>query len=254
MKSSCLIFSKNRAMQLDLLLTSIARHADIFASVTILYTHTTPHMLSYQYVKQEHPGPAHTPYRWIGETDFAAQVGAFLATHDTATFLVDDDVFYRPACEPDQLPWAHRLAPSVYPWRQYDPSSEDGYPLSLDGNTYATETLLPLLDFPFGNPTALEAGLATRRDRFAPEWIYGREQTLCGVPHNRVSASSGMPTMNGDADELLARYLDGERIDLDALDFSKVEAPHAEIEYEFTTTGELERRRQAMLQLQLEGG
>ena len=53
--SDCLILSKNRPAQLDLLLASIDRYAhDVFDTVTILYTYDSPaYAQSYQYVRHK---------------------------------------------------------------------------------------------------------------------------------------------------------------------------------------------------------
>jgi hypothetical protein len=211
-----------------------------------------PHMFSYQYVKQEHPGPPFSPYLWAGEYDFEEQVREWLF-RSPVTFLVDDAVFYRPATEPDRLPWSHRRA-GGHMWRAYPPESEEGYPLSVVGDTYGMAMLLPVLPERFPNVTALEAGMAGNRDAFPSEIVYGAEQDLCVIDANKVSEASNMPHMGVNVDGLLERYMRGERIDLDALDFSTVTTAHCQIPFVFTTTGELERRRQAAIVEEIERG
>ena len=79
-------------------------------------------------------------------------------------------------------------------WRWREADGDFGYPLSLNGTIYRSADLLPLLDFPFANPTQLEAGLAARADRFAPEWMTAPLHSCCvSLPHNVVSDSSGCP-------------------------------------------------------------
>ena len=60
------------------------------------------------------------------------------------------------------------------------------------------------------------------------------EQVLVSVPVNRVATRSRCP--NGErfpqsATALNARFLEGSRIDLDALDFSEVNDPHCELPF-----------------------
>jgi hypothetical protein len=240
-------------MQLDLLLTSIRRHAPhIFSDVTVLYTHDESHMMSYQYVKQEHPSISVgvVPIHWEAERDFEAQVRDWIAgSEDAVTFLVDDAVFYRRALEPEagELPWAHRHdnPDGCVRWRSFDDprhAHEEGYPLTVVGTTYEPRTLFPVLDFEFSGVTGLEAGMATRRADFAPEYIYGqREACLCMVNANRVSEASAMPHMNMSVDEMMRSYIDGVRIDLDGMDFSAVESCQTFLPFAWTTAGERER-------------
>lgn len=224
----CLVFSKDRAMQLDAFLRSAEMYAP-YVSVTVA----------------QHPEPLEPIVR------------AFLDEHERVVFHTDDDVWFRepPLLEitPDTT-ISYRLGSNTYychplqreqaipesmwcwRWRDY-PGSDFGYPLSLNGTVYRSADLLPLLDFPFRNPNELEAGLAARTDRFEPEWMTAPlHSCVVSLPHNVTSTSSGNPrgsNPNWQPGALRDLYMYGWRIDLDAMDFTHVTAAHQEIPLRF---------------------
>lgn len=200
----CLIFSKDRAAQLDLLLRSIDRYAPgRFTSVSVLYeTSDFRGPFSEGYSSRHSYLPACGGV-WIRQSDFDEDVRGWLRAAPTGTvcFLVDDDVFYAPAPEPAALPWSFR-------------GGDFFYPFTLDGGVYAKEEILPYLAFPFANPTQLEAGVHGQLGEDA--WtIHHGAGCLVGIPHNVVSDSSGNACMGGSAAELNERFLAGERISLE---------------------------------------
>ena len=237
MLASCLILSRKRPAQLDLLLQSINRYADhLFSDVTILYRpDDRDYLVGYGLTQHRWSNlPLHLPgysplRRWQLERDFEGDIREWLNRHDdeqALMFLVDDAVFYRRAerPSPDELPYAYRLA-GPNRWRDHPQygASEEGYPLTIVGTTYRRSTIMPLLGFPFPNPTALEAGLAAQALDFGPQVIYGPpEACLCMINANRVSSGSNMPHMEIDPAAINARYLAGERLALDRIDFSSV--------------------------------
>ena len=251
-----LVFSRDRALQLDGLLTSFDQYAaHLQQSVTVLYRATKPlHELAYLDCAKAHSRQMF----WRQEGDFAEDVFEWI--EDRAGyyvgFLVDDDLFIRPAPPVETVrpqageacfalrlwtsitrvsgntvirSWPHR----AWPWRT---SSEldYGYPLALDGHVYRRDTISPLLDFDFADPTQLEAGLAARADRLTyPLMAAAERQCLVGIPANRVSENSGVPHMGGDVDELCERFLAGDRLDPDAMGLDHVASAHAEISLAF---------------------
>lgn len=213
----CLIFSRDRACQLDLLLRSVARHAPtLYAPLTVLYRASTrEYGRGYALAFSEH-----ADVKFICESDFEAQVRHWLRLQDgPVSFLVDDDVFYRQAPEPAALPWSFRGG-------DYD------YPFSLDGNVYDrvdVEALLAALRF--RNPTELEAAGHEHRTRLPFTIVHHGRACLVGVPLNRVSASSGMPHMGRHEYDLNERYLAGERLRLPRV--SEPLPAHAPLELAF---------------------
>jgi hypothetical protein len=194
----CLIFSKDRPAQLDLLLRSIDRHAPrLYRSLTVLWTISSKEYLpGYGTCANEH-----LKARFVCELEFEGSVRDWLdLAGEVVSFLVDDDVFYRDSIEPLELPWSYRGG-------DYD------YPFSLDGNVYAKADVLTLLqELRFTDPTQLEALAHEKRARLPFTTVAHGEPCLVGIPANRVSDSSRMPSMDQHQYDLNERYLNGERL------------------------------------------
>lgn len=231
----CLVFTKDRPLQLDAFLRSAQKYA---------------------------------PYEWppavslcAGE-DFQREVIRFLRTWRRVVFHTDDDVWFAPwngpatairfphptvihsfrlgrnttYCHPVD---AEQAVPGEFPWKWREAELDFNYPLSLNGTVYRSADILPLLDFSFSNPTELEAGLAARAAdvRFKPEWMTAPVHSCCvSLPHNRVSSSNGARAgcnPEWSAAALQAKYEDGWRIDLDAMDWSNIIGAHQEVPLKF---------------------
>ncbi len=228
MSIETLIFSRNRAMQLDLLLRSIQRFAPIASRAHVLVSSDNgPHSEAYARLADEHPQVRlYSQSTW---PSFQVFTESFLegAILDRVCFLVDDDLFYCVA--PPVPPLDHPLPFSLRPG-DYD------YLFTLDGGIYDPAQVLQWTHGQrYRDPTQFEAGVASlvEGQSFPEEHRY---PCLVGVPHNRVSASSGMPSMGGDPMDLCERYLYGERIDLDALTEQIDEhnvAPHMNLTYSY---------------------
>lgn len=236
-----IVFSKNRPMQLDLLLTSLSRNAKGLFDITVLWTGGE----GYRICSQEHPEA-----RFVEEDGLTYQVRALLREGSLVTFLTDDDVLYRPLTAIPYLPpnvicfslrlgmntnYCYPLARSqrvpekvAWLWEQED--GDFGYPMSLDGHIFRASDLIPVLGH-FTTPNWLEVMLMKAAPTFKrPYMTCFSESRLVGLPLNRVQDE--MPNRNGgtySVQELNQRYLRGERIDLDALDFSDIHGAHQEI-------------------------
>lgn len=208
----CLVFSKDRAAQLDLLLRSIDRYVRLtngfrYASLVVLWDASAS-----EYEKAYRRCIAERRATFWREYDFEKQVRHWLdQCFDLVSFLVDDDVFYR---EPEigYLPWSMRGG-------DYD------YPFSLDGVVYGSTEIKNLLEgLRFSNPTELEATGHEHRDRLPfSELIHGKP-CLTSLPWNRVSKSSGMPSLGFHEYDLNERFLAGERLALP--EFAGPQPPH----------------------------
>ena len=204
----CLVFSKDRAAQLDLLLRSIRRHApNLYQSLTVLYTGSSADYLrGYQQCFAEHEEA-----KFILEHDFEAQTRKWLDLAGPAvSFLVDDDVFYRDA--PDLTPPDRYRFDGAVSLR----GGDYWYPFSVDGNVYRRDHIVTLLDgLRFRDPTELEAKGHDVRARLPFNAVSAIVRPcLVGVPANRVSLSSGMPHMGVDPRGLNEMYLDGWYLDV----------------------------------------
>lgn len=200
-----LIFSKDRAAQLDLLLRSIERHApDLYSTITVLcVASSVEYEHGYDACVEEHSG-----VMFLGQSDFEANVRDWLRTVTThcCSFLVDDDVFYRDA----------EFGNTLSEWGCYSLRGGDyDYPFSLDGNIYPTHKVIAHLGlFSFSDPTELEARAHDLRERLPWTEVAAMQPScLVGVPANRVSLNSGMPHMGVELRMLNDAFLRGERIE-----------------------------------------
>jgi hypothetical protein len=235
-----IIFSKDRATQLDALLRSLIRFAPQLLPATVLFLATEDrYREAYRILIAEHPS----------KVFFLQQGSSFrddllsLILPDTAltTMLVDDDVFYRSAPLVPKLQsgqcFSFRLGQNIqrdYVTRKEQvPGSENfRYSYSLDGHVFRTDDLLPLVRcLEFDCPNRLEAYM--QRSGQPLEIFYDQHSSLVGIPHNLVQTAWPQVSMGGSAEELNDRFLVGERIDLDMMDFSDVRATHQDILYSF---------------------
>lgn len=235
-----LIFSRDRAAQLDLLLQSLQKNTRMGTAATthVLWRATNDEYLrGYRQVQETWP-----LVMFHYERDFDSDLRAalvFTAGDRYVTFLCDDDVLYRKvpgmgaeALQADLvLTFSLRLADRWgQPWHWADlPRHDHGYPGAIDGHTFRVSDVLRMIDGQtIENPLMLETILAHRCEGWAqsrPLMAAYPEQALVGVPVNTVADDRLRP--HGEfhpqtADELNYRFLSGERIDLDALDFSGV--------------------------------
>lgn len=245
-----IVFSRDRAAQLDLLLRSLQKFVPAEKTYVLWHGTTKDFVAGYDRLglgAQTLPITFDYNLRWI-------------LTHDDdeyVTFFCDDDVVFGDLyCEPaqvleehdDTLTFSWRLSGqpeqtglpfvlSRWNWT-FLPRTDHGYPGSIDGHTFRVADVLEMLgDYKVPNPTMLETRLAARCEDFVerrPLMASPVEQVLVGVPVNRVSEPSGcrfgelfpQPT-----EELNRRFLDGQRIALEQLDFSQVTSCHHELQF-----------------------
>lgn len=259
MSITTIVLSKDRPAQLDLLLRSIEKNGGgYFERPIVIYRG-----LGYTYLVGN-PRVVR-PARAVEEDQFEEHARFYLSTADEfVCFMCDDGILYRrpnidPArlLGPDILCFSLRLGantnhfyPGDFPqavpfstfpcWDWTDNAWETAgdfyYPGSLDAHIFRTADAQRMLDGrTFPNPTALECALVEGCNDLADE----RPLMACyphsvyvGNPINRVSEQSNVrygQTYPVTAEECNRRFLAGERIDLNSLDFSKVNGAHTEI-------------------------
>lgn len=230
--TDCLVFSKDRPLQLDGLLSSIRRHAPrLYASVTVLAAWSDArYRAAYASIDADIRPQACFEEDVHGWLDRAG---------GQVCFLCDDDLFYRAAprveLRESEACFTLRLGgrrTSRWRFADYPLTDDRGYPLALDGHILRRQTIVGLLDFSFTDPNRLEAQLAGRTHRLREPLMAGRS-CLVGIPANRVSSSSICDHMGVDPRMLLDLYLDGWRLDPDRMDFIGVRDGHANIAYAY---------------------
>lgn len=249
-----IVFSKNRAAQLDLLLRSLAKNAWTEDTRIIWYASTEQHLRAYLLLE-----------RYLTDNaDWRGQIGNITPPHlfdrdlraalnsagPVVTFFCDDDVVFRPVpYDPaallrneELLTFSWRLSQDAMPdqaaWRWPDLARTDhGYPGSIDGHVFRTAHVQDMIGQEISDPTALETVLAEGCELYAerrPVMAAFADQVLVGVPVNRVAERSGCP--HGErhpqsAESLAEAFLAGGRISVDSLDWPRVSTCHHEVEF-----------------------
>ncbi len=246
-----LIFSKDRACQLDALLRSIEENGPGYSSVTVLYV-WSDYAQGEAYWQLTRAGHA---VRWLPQDRFSDQTRSWLErAGDVLSFLVDDQIFYGKATlapSPgmvyqyglnttrshtmggDSHPHVQVARDGWFTWTWRDSTGDFAYPLSIGGNVYDKAELLEAWPDHFDSPTSLEAQLACYAAWWSRETLAAPiHSCLVSLPHNRVTTQATNPISSDErwtAVKLCEAYLDGQRIDYEAMDFSSVDAAHSEV-------------------------
>jgi len=244
-----IIFSRNRALQLDLNLNGFykANEDTDLPEIKIIYTYDAEHALSYQILQAEHPYP-----EFIKENNFKADLLNALKDKKQVLFLVDDTLFcgtfsiekiiklleiHKNAlgcslrlgknthyCYPLN---AHQPIPPIkyieenfviYDWTQAQ--LDFAYALEVSSSLYQTKDILPILkNNNFSNPNSLESVLYANLNRFIrkPYLMCFNKSKAFSNPANRVqkTALTNRYSMKDkyNSSELLLLYEEGFRVD-----------------------------------------
>lgn len=251
-----IILSKDRPAQLDLLLRSIERNGGGQFDPVVITTGGE----GYQALHSVYPFASWWSDR-LGDFQSLIQTAvAMCRVNEFVCFMCDDGILYRWAGfvaptrgfnRPELLTFSLRLGrntdycyptgshlpPLDSPWDWRGLVPDFGYPGSIDGHIFRTADMRRMLDGKsFPNPTALECALVEGCNELAAErplMASYPHSVYVGNPINRVSEQSGVrygTTYPVTAEECNRRFLAGERIDLERMDFSHVNGAHTEIE------------------------
>lgn len=250
-RTPALIFSKDRAMQLEALLASLFLHCRDGASLwpIVLYTCSgNGFSRQYQEVAETYP-----QVLFLAEKDFAAQVTVILRAFPHILFLVDDTLFVRDfsvgqligllASHPGAAGVSLRLGrnagycyplgrPQALPpfrdlgngFLSYDWPVADGdfaYPLEVSSSCYRTADILEAIGgAAFANPNELEGLMAANAGRLLPT----KRSLLCPAlslafsnPVNIVQTSCTnrfAPQLGYTAEALAELFDQGRRVDV----------------------------------------
>lgn len=259
------IFSRDRACQLDLLLRSLDQNApEAFETHVIWRASSGSYTDGYGRCMAEHPRT-----RFQREDGLVYQTRWLIGKSEGhVAFFTDDDVLFRPLPagalhehalnREDVLAFSLRLGENTtfcYPharrqkvprvrwngdlwlWNWQEADQDFAYPCSLDGHIFRRGDLLGMIDGQhFSSPNFLEDVLVTAaEDLKRPLMASYPESKLVGIPANKVSETH-VGNRAGEqhpmsAADLNRRYLAGERIDPSAMDFSGVRGAHHELPY-----------------------
>lgn len=263
---SAIVFSRNRAAQLDLLLRSIRERAPkLFSSIEVLWVATnSDYMHGYQQLINEW-----TEVGFRYEHSFQTQVGDMLdkTSEPFVSFLCDDDIVMReyndyPApqvllqespeilcfslrlgynttfCYPhdceQQQPIIHERFRDTIMWSWPNAMGDWGYPGSLDGHVFRRHQVIELLaGRDYTGPNRLEDTFTNRcfgRDDTHPMMASYERSLITGVPINVVQ--DGFPNRNGETHPVLTttlnrEYMEGKRLVLP--EHEGINAAHVEL-------------------------
>lgn len=223
-----IIFSKNRACQLELLLRSLNMPA------TVIYTYDQEFKSGYEKLICMYPR-----VRFVFETDFKAQVLEYAEKYqgDYIMFLVDDNVMIKPFEEQcpefeefkknqDSICLSLRLAPqyqdapafkgTTWEWRGL--KHDWGYPMSLDAHIFRKQDIVPIMKKrAFAMPNDLEV-LLRRNPPDKPLMMCGTEPKVINIPANQVQTKYGpnrFKSMGVPVGDINEKFLHGFRISLE---------------------------------------
>jgi hypothetical protein len=254
----CIVFSRDRALQLDAFLASVSVHApQLFTDVTILFRPSSDrHAEAYALLESEH-----THVRWVRESQFRDDLLGVVGDSGMTVFHTDDDVYFRTPgpfeVRDDEVCFSLRLGLNTtysysldvdqrlvgasvvggrlaWDWRSQG-AGELSYPLAVNGHVFRGEEVCKWVgSAQFTNPNTLESALQFFNSDVRPRMACFRHSVVVSVPANLVNETNvNRHGELGSADELNERFLAGERIDIGAMDFSDVRAAHQEIPFVF---------------------
>lgn len=269
-----IVFSKDRAAQLELLLRSFKQFFKEWemCTVSIIYKASNEEFQrGYRLCEKLHPEFSYVDEDTC-ESFRSATLSGFDNNNPLTFFLVDDIIFKEPISledeefarafsEPNVLCLSLRMSKLCnycYPISQFTPVPETiqqgqntwtwineqgdwGYPLSVDGNVFPTELIkLFAENLPYHNPNSFEAHMSanTHVVKHLPLMMCYRDNSrLLNVPANRVQETFANRTGNlVSAEELNQRFLDGSRISLEPFVGLKNTSPHEEHPFLFEKT------------------
>ena len=244
-----LIFSKDRACQLEFLLRTLMynQFGRISQNFSILYIATTPEFQ----VGYDKLIAMTDRINWVPETDFEANTKQILSEAGEHTcFFVDDNVMYR-QCNyngayieaimtqvehagcfslrlgrnttiqdpysqapvrpmPDFIEVQIEGWPNSLAWQwNHLPKNNFGYPFSVDGHIYNTQLVIDSLDYDFDTPNAFEGRFDANK---IPKIMFcGQRSCIVNNPMNLVGSSQNKAGVwyGKSLEELNTAFLDG---------------------------------------------
>lgn len=217
------VFSKNRALQLDACLNSFYKAIidNDFPHIKVIYKCDKDHRSSYEQVAYEHPYP-----EFIEETNFKQDLFNAVNGYKYTLFLVDDSIFFASFClvelietleqnnkilgaslrlgkNTDYCYSLNTVQPVPFMYTVNNNDGDDnlmayiwpdayhdfGYAVEVSSSLYRTEDILIVLkNVQFNNPNELESALYSRlfMFRFRPRLLCYEKSVACSLAMNRV--------------------------------------------------------------------
>ena len=257
-----IIFSKDRACQLDLLIRSLQKHWKISANFNILYTYS---MEEFKRGYDKLRGTCNSGNFYL-EKYFKRDLAKLLQSDCKYTMFLTDDIVFtkdftidpvfnkfrkRLVAKNDVGCFSLRLGKNIaysypldkkikvpmttkfiYTWKWRKHEGDWGYPMSVDGHVFLTKDMMPLCEsVKFYNPNSLEAALANNPTN-KPFMMCYKEPRLINLAINRVQDTFPNRAGNVDPRYLNNRYLNDGKIALELIEIfaNTVNSCHVECE------------------------
>jgi hypothetical protein len=114
------------------------------------------------------------------------------------------------------------------------PHGNFGYPMSVDGHIFRLDMFTQMLHrITFENPNSMEGRLHTHKKAAPPNMACLRHSAVVNTPLNRVQEickNRAGEQFGMTAEDLNTQFLEGKRIDFEAIDFSNIVGCHQELE------------------------
>lgn len=262
---NAIIFSKDRSCQLHLLLRSIEKNAPGIFKLNIIFKSSNESFEEgYKILQQKQ---FNLDLNWIKETSFKNDVLGCFDSSEYICFFTDDDILFRtieekqilePLKNEEVFCFSLRLGKNTtecYTMKAknilHEPEETEtyitwdwskhyldfGYPLSVDGHIFRKKDIFKMIKKTlFTNPNTLESELQVF-DNFPRNLMTSfKHNVLVNSPTNVVQEV--YENRNGEiygvsTEELNQRFLRGEFIDLNLMDFNNIVGCHQELEYKF---------------------
>ena len=269
---STIIFSKDRANQLNLLLESIDENGSNLFDSTVIYTATDD---SFQegYDKLL---DAYSDINFIKQNDAPSDfreitLEAINNCGEYVCFFVDDNIIYRKIdvdfnsiCKlfehddnvvclslrlgvntliQNEYKGVYSPVPQkvevfedtyiLWDWTALPSHTNFAYPFSVDGHIFKTKTVSDMIDYDFDTPNGFEG--RGKADSLPPVMSCFSESIVVNSPINIVGSSANAAGIKYgmSLEKLNEMFLEGQSIDLKSMDFSNVRRCHQEIQYQF---------------------
>jgi len=257
---NAIVFSKDRAGQLDLFIRSFEQHVKCGnMNLKVLYTYSNQEFMEgYDKVKAKFPG-----IHFKREFDFKPDLLSLVEDSEKhIVFFVDDNIFLHDFSTEDKefkhfsgrgdiLCLSLRCHPNLtycYPasvemtnpnmngdnvWNWINATGDYGYPMSLDGHVFRTSQIKQmLLAFNYKNPNSLEFVLSMNPMNLPKMSCYDKA-IIVNNPCNKVQTNN--PNKHGDIDAKVINdmFLDDYYIDLSPYTGNVYESCHKELPVSF---------------------
>lgn len=257
-----IVFSKNRAAQLELFIRSFNTYVKNYENyaINIIYTYSdSQHKKGYEKLMNMN----YLNVNYIKETNFKQDIINYVNLDKKfLTFFVDDNIFKnhfdffdnqmeifiqdkeilcRSLRLHPRLSYCYPMAAQMWPpnfmehntfyWRKLD--GDYGYPMSVDGHIFRTEQIYPyIINMNYANPTMFE-GFMSANPMNLPKMICYDKSIVVNNPCNKVQEINSNYYGKVKTSDLNEKFLNGQLISLDNIDGIENISCHQEIEIKY---------------------